>query len=56
MNLAMVTAVKDAENRKTLIKLGADPIGSSIEEHDAFIKSEIAKWIKMAREAGIDPQ
>jgi tripartite-type tricarboxylate transporter receptor subunit TctC len=56
MNLAMVTAVKDAENRKTLIKLGADPIGSSIEEHDAFIKSEIPKWIKMAREAGIDPQ
>jgi len=56
LNLAMVTAVKDAENRKTLIKLGADPIGSSIEEHDAFIKSEIPKWIKMAREAGIDPQ
>ena len=56
LNLAMVTAVKDSENRKTLIKLGADPIGSSIEEHDAFIKSEIPKWIKMARDAGIDPQ
>lgn len=56
LNLAMVTAVKDPENRKTLIKLGADPIGSSIDEHDAFIKSEIPKWIKMAREAGIDPQ
>ena len=56
LNLAMVTSVKDAENRKTLVKLGADPIGSSIEEHDAYIKSEIPKWIKMARDAGIEPQ
>lgn len=56
LNLAMVTAVRHPENRKMLIQLGADPIGGSIEEHDAFIKSEIAKWIKMARAAGIDPQ
>lgn len=56
LNLAMVTAVKDPENRKTLVKLGADPIGSSIEEHDIYIKTEIPKWIKMARDAGIDPQ
>ncbi len=56
LNGAMVTAVRHPENRKMLIQLGADPIGSSIEEHDAFIKSEIAKWIKVARAAGIDPQ
>ena len=56
LNLAMVTAVKDPENRKTLVKLGADPIGSSMEEHDVYIKSEIPKWIKMARDAGIEPQ
>ena len=56
LNLAMVTAVKDPENRKTLVRLGADPIGSSIEEHDVYIKTEIPKWIKMARDAGIEPQ
>lgn len=56
LNAAMVTAVRDPENRKILIQRGADPIGNSIDEHDAFIKSEIAKWIKMARAAGIDPQ
>lgn len=56
LNSALVTAIRHPENRKMLIQLGADPIGSSIEEHDAFIKSEIAKWIKMARAAGIDPQ
>ncbi len=56
LNQALVTAIRDPENRKTLIQRGADPIGNSIEEHDAFIKSEIPKWIKMARAAGIDPQ
>lgn len=56
LNQALVTAIRDPENRKILIQRGADPIGSSIEEHDAFIKSEIPKWIKMARAAGIDPQ
>ena len=56
LNLAMVMSIRHPENRKMLIQLGADPIGSSMEEHDAFIKSEIAKWIKMASAAGIDPQ
>lgn len=56
LNTAMVTAIRDPENRKKLIQLGADPMGSSIEEHDAYIKSEIARWIKVARAAGIDPQ
>lgn len=56
LNQALVTAIRDPANRKILIQRGADPVGSSIEEHDAFIKSEIPKWIKMARAAGIDPQ
>lgn len=56
LNQALVTAIRDPDNRKTLVQRGADPIGSSIEEHDAFIKSEIPKWIKMARAANIDPQ
>lgn len=56
LNQALVTAIRDPESRKTLIQRGADPIGSSIEEHDVFIKSEIPKWIKMAGAAGIDPQ
>jgi tripartite-type tricarboxylate transporter receptor subunit TctC len=56
LNQSLVTAIRDPENRKILIQRGADPIGSSIDEHDAFIKSEIPKWVKMARAAGIDPQ
>lgn len=56
LNQALVTAIRDPENRKILIQRGADPIGSSIDEHDQFIKTEIPKWIKLARTAGIDPQ
>ena len=56
LNAALVTALRDPENRKKLIQLGADPIGNSIEEHDAYIKTEIARWIKVARAAGIEPQ
>lgn len=56
LNAAMAAAVRDPENSKTLIQRGADPVGSNIEEHDAYIRTEIAKWIKVARAAGIEPQ
>lgn len=56
LNTAMAAAVRDPENSKTLIQRGADPVGGSIEEHDAYIRTEIAKWIKVARAAGIEPQ
>jgi tripartite-type tricarboxylate transporter receptor subunit TctC len=35
---------------------GADPVGSSPEEFAAFIKSEIDKWARVARAAGIHPE
>ncbi|MEK6593193.1 MAG: tripartite tricarboxylate transporter substrate binding protein [Pseudomonadota bacterium] len=56
LNGALVAALRDAENRKILIERGADPVGSTPEEHDAFVKAEIARWIKVGKEAGIDPQ
>lgn len=56
LNGALVAALRDAENRKILIDRGADPVGSTPEEHDAFVKAEIARWIKVAKEAGIEPQ
>ncbi len=56
LNGALATALRDPANRKTLIERGADPVGNSLEEHDAYIKSEIAKWKKVALDAKIDPQ
>jgi tripartite-type tricarboxylate transporter receptor subunit TctC len=56
LNLALVTAVRDPENSRTLIANGAEPLGSSPEEHAASIRSEIDKWKKVARDAHIEPQ
>ena len=53
LNAALVQAVRDPANRKQLVAQGADPIGSSIGEHAAFIKSEVEKWTKVAKQANI---
>ena len=44
-----------AFNSETLNE-GAEPVGSKPEEFAATIKSEIAKWAKVIRDAGIKPQ
>ncbi len=49
-------ALSDPEVRKKLSDQGADPVGSTPEQHDKFNRAEIEKWIKVARGAGIDPQ
>lgn len=56
LNHALVAAVKDPKNSKFLIERGADPVGSTLDEHAAAIQSEVAKWHKVAKAAGIDPQ
>ena len=56
LNLALVTAIRDPENRKALMAAGAEPIGSSPDDHAASIRSEIEKWKKVGRDAGIAPQ
>jgi tripartite-type tricarboxylate transporter receptor subunit TctC len=56
LNAALVTAIRDPENTKALIAAGAEPMGSSADEHAASIRSEIDKWKKVAKDAGIEPQ
>jgi tripartite-type tricarboxylate transporter receptor subunit TctC len=56
LNLALVTAIRQPENHKALIANGAEPLGSTPEEHAASIKSEIELWKKVARDAKIEPQ
>jgi tripartite-type tricarboxylate transporter receptor subunit TctC len=56
LNAALVSAIRDPENHKALIANGAEPLGSSIEEHAQSVRSEIDKWKKVARDAHIDPQ
>lgn len=56
LNGALVSAIKDPQNSRFLVERGAEPIGSTPEEHAAAIRSEIAKWRKVVKEAGIEPQ
>ena len=56
LNGALVAAIKDPQNNKALVERGAEPIGSTLDEHAATIKAEIAKWRKVVKEAGIEPQ
>ena len=52
---AVLEALGDAAVLSRLAALGAERVGSTPEEQEALIRSEIAKWIKVARGAGIDP-
>jgi tripartite-type tricarboxylate transporter receptor subunit TctC len=56
LNAAMVQAVRLPASRKLFIDNGVDAVGSTPEEYDAFNRSEIARWIKVAREGGIKPE
>ncbi len=56
INSALARAVQDPATRKELIDRGADPIGNTPEQHAAFIKSEIEKWQRVAKQAGISPE
>ena len=56
LNGALVKALQDPAIRKALIDRGADPVGNTPEQHAAYIKSEIEKWQKVARHAGISPE
>ena len=56
LNEALRAALNDPKNNKMLIERGALPVGNTPAEHAAQIKSEIAKWKKVAAAAGLKPQ
>ena len=53
---ALLKALAEPNVRNNLSGQGAEPVGNTPEAYDAFNKAEIAKWIKVARGAGIDPE
>jgi tripartite-type tricarboxylate transporter receptor subunit TctC len=56
LNAEAVKVVAMPEVRKRLANEGADPVGSTPEEYDAYIRSDIEKWIKVVEKAGIKPE
>jgi tripartite-type tricarboxylate transporter receptor subunit TctC len=49
-------ALKTREARATILALGAEPVPSTPEEFGAYVKSEITKWTKVIKDAGIKLQ
>ena len=56
VNAALVKALNDPAVKGNLAKQGADVVAGTPEAHDKFNRAEIAKWIKVARAAGIEPE
>ena len=56
INSALAKALQDGSVRKAMLDNGADPAGGTPEQHDAFVKSEVAKWIKVVNAAGLKPE
>ena len=53
INAAYVAALKSPEVRAKMAELSLEPVGNTPEEFDAFIKTEIEKWAKVVKAAGI---
>jgi tripartite-type tricarboxylate transporter receptor subunit TctC len=56
INAEAVKVVKMPEVRERLASEGADPVGNKPEEYDAYIRSDIEKWMKVVAKAGIKPE
>ncbi len=56
LHTEVVKALHVPSVRESLASQGAEPVGSTPEEYDAFVRSEIAKWLKVCKEAGIQPE
>jgi tripartite-type tricarboxylate transporter receptor subunit TctC len=56
VHAALVKALNDSGVKKSLADQGAEVVANTPEQHDAFNKAEIEKWIKVVREAGIQPE
>ncbi len=52
VNAALVKTVKTPEMQAQFIALGADPVGSTVEEFTAFVKRDMEKYEKVVRISG----
>lgn len=53
LNREIVRILNQPEMQERLRQLGSDPVGSSLAEFSAFIKSEHDKWAKVIKQANI---
>lgn len=53
LNDEVVSAVRSADAKRRLLDDGCEPVGSSPEEYANLIRTEITKWRKVVKDAGI---
>ena len=53
LNSAFARALKHADTREKLTAEGSELVGNSSAEFTAFLKSDLAKWAKVVKDAGI---
>ena len=56
IHAVLAKPLTDPAYRKQMEALGNEPSGDGPEQYAAFIKAETAKWAKVARAAGIQPE
>jgi len=52
----IVRTLQAGDVRERLLADGAEPVGSTPEEFAAYIRSETAKWARVVKDAGIQPE
>ena len=52
----MIKILQQPDIRERFAGDGADPVGNAPDQFARFIQTELAKWAKVAREAGITPE
>ena len=55
LNAEIAAILKQPDTRERIARDGADPVGNTPQQFGAFIQSEIEKWRKVIRAAGIEP-
>ena len=53
LNAEAVKAIRTPEIKAILAVEGSEPVGNSPDEFDAIMRSEVARWMKVVRAAGI---
>ncbi len=56
LHKGVAAALQDAKLREIFANSGADPVGNTPEEFAAVIRSDMAKWAKVVKAAGLSPK
>ncbi len=56
LHKGVVAALQDKTVKELFAASGADPVGNSPEEFSALVRSEMSKWAKVIKAAGLKPE